>query len=137
MWLGRGSYRSGDYSARLESWLPCSIRGMLEITIQAIGIDAEAANTEAGEAPSVHLQVVGGTDLPFAQPGTQRPLRVPTTAVRFDLTKEAATQLGDLLKAEADKLPDTPTASGKLAIASSMAEVEGLGKQLALDNGAK
>lgn len=102
---------------------------MLEISIQAIGVDAEAANTEAGEPSSVHIQVVGGTDLPFAQPGTQRPLRVPSTAVRFDLTKEAATQLGDLLKAEAEKLPDSP--SGKLAIASSMAEVEN--GQLALD----
>jgi len=102
---------------------------MLEITIQAVGVDAEAANTEAGEAPSVHLQVVGGTDLPFAQPGTQRPLRVPTTAVRFDLTKEAATQLGELLKTEAEKLPDSP--SGKLQIASSMAEAER--EQLALD----
>lgn len=101
---------------------------MLEITIHAIGVDAEA-ETEAGAPSAVHIQVVGGTDLPFAQPGTQRPLRVPTTAVRFDLTKEAATQLGDLLKTEAEKLPDSP--SGKLAVASSMAEVER--EQLVLD----
>lgn len=102
---------------------------MLEITIQAIGLDAEAANTEAGEAPAVHIQVVGGTDLPFAQPGTQRPLRVPTTSVKFDLTKEAAAQLGDLLKAEAEKLPASP--SGKLEIATSLADVEN--GQMALD----
>jgi len=100
---------------------------MLDISIQCIGVDADTpdeAATQAGAAPHVHLQIVGGTDLPFSAPGSNRPLRVPTTSVRFELTKQAAEQLGDLLKEKAADLPDGP--SGKLAIASSMADIEGV-----------
>jgi len=106
---------------------------MLEISIDCVGVDADIPDEqqlEAGAPPHVMLQVVGGTDLPFAQPGTQRPLRVPTTSVRFTLTKEAADQLGDLLKEQSAKLPETKQSS--LQIASSLSEAEHVAKALDL-----
>lgn len=107
---------------------------MLEISIECIGVDADVPDDtqiEAGVPAHVMLQVVGGTDLPFAsQPGSNRPLRVPTTSVRFSLTKEAATQLGDLLKEQAGKLPESKQSS--LQIASSLSEAEQVARALDL-----
>lgn len=98
---------------------------MLEISLDTMAVDADAPDEAAlqnGAPPQVIVQVIGGTVLPIADPSTRRPLRFPSHAVNFALTKETALELADLIKAKAETLPSSP--SGKLVTATSLDEVE-------------
>lgn len=97
---------------------------MLEIGIDAIGIDATA--NEGSE--SVDIQVVGGNILPLAMPGTQEPMRIPSTVVNYSLSKEAALEYAALLKEEAEKLPDEKVTNSGIIQANDMRAVEQLAK---------
>lgn len=100
---------------------------MFEITVDTLAVDAGVPDAElltAGEAkPEVHVQVIGGQTLPFQQPGTDRPLRIPGVAINFGLTKDAALKLADLIKTQAETLPDAKAPSG-IVTASSLSDVE-------------
>ena len=101
---------------------------MLEISLDTMAVDAEAPPEEAlgnGAPPLIHIQVVGASALPLGDPQNPgRPLRFPSTVVSFPLSRDAALQWADKLKEEAEKLPETPLASSKLAVATSMGEAE-------------
>lgn len=99
---------------------------MLEINLDPLAVDADAPPQEAldnGVAPEVHIQVVGGNDLPLADPrNPNRPLRYPALAVNFQLGREAALKLSALLKEKAESLPDDAPKS-KIVQAKDMSEV--------------
>jgi hypothetical protein len=99
---------------------------MLEVTVDTLAIDAGAPSEDqlqAGLPPVVHCQVVGGTPMPFAIPGTNEPMRIPSVAVNFNLTKKAALEYADKLREAAEQLPDESTKADILT-ASSMSDVE-------------
>src|SRR4051812_8501304 len=103
---------------------------MIEIGIDTLGIDAgvpEQEELDAGVSPAVSCQVVGSLDLPFAQQGSDQPMRIPSVVLRFKLTKQAAAEYGDLLKAKAEQLPDERTSS--VLTAQSMREVGRMAEQ--------
>lgn len=99
---------------------------MIEINLDTMAVDADAPPAEmleSGAPANVHLQVVGGNDLPFADPrGGNRPLRYPSLAVNFQLSKTAALQFAELVREKAESLPDDKPES-KIPIATSMDEV--------------
>lgn len=97
---------------------------MIETSIETLAIDADTPDKEAlegGALPQVVIQVVGGTSLPIADPSTNRPLRFPSIAVNFALTRESALEFAKLVKEKAESLPSGP--SGKIITASSLDEV--------------
>lgn len=96
---------------------------MLEIGVDALGVDAEA-DQQAGE---VRCQVVGGSQLPFAVPGSNEPLKIPSTVINFALTKTAALEYAEVLKKEAEALPD-PKPTSNILTANSLSGVEALAK---------
>lgn len=100
---------------------------MVEVSLETMAIDADSPTQEMidnGAMPNVHCQVVGGNELPFADPrNTNRPMRIPALAVNFQLSKKAALEWAELLKEKAEALPDASTGS-KLAIASDLSEVD-------------
>jgi hypothetical protein len=82
---------------------------MLELGIDTIALDAHAPDAEAlqnGAPPLVVCQVIGGSELPFAAPGQDRPMKFPTVAVSYSLTKDAALRFATLVKEHAEALPD-------------------------------
>jgi hypothetical protein len=97
---------------------------MLELRLDTMALDVEAPDLNNGEPALVHCQVLGGTDLPFAEPGTQRPLKIPTVAVSFALTKEAALKFSNMLKEKAEGLPEEVRSS--LITAQSLQGVDKL-----------
>jgi hypothetical protein len=99
---------------------------MIEINLDTLAVDADAPPTEMlenGAPANVHLQVVGGNDLPFADPrGGNRPLRYPSLAVNFQLSKAAALEFAELVRKKAESLPDDKPQSN-VPIATSMDDV--------------
>lgn len=99
---------------------------MVEITLETMAIDADippAEMIDAGNPATVHVQVVGGNELPFEDPRhPDRPLRHPALAVNFQLTKKAALAFAARLQSKAESLPDQGAAS-KLAVVSDLSDV--------------
>lgn len=95
---------------------------MLEIGVDALGVDA-VANPDAGE---VVTQVVGGIQLPLAIPGTNEAMKIPSTIINFALNKKAALAYAELLKKQAESLPDEESSS--ILTANSLQDVERLAK---------
>lgn len=94
---------------------------MIETSLETMAVDADVPDEEAlknGALPQVVIQVVGGTSLPIADPSTNRPLRFPSHAVNFALTRESALQFAEVIKEKAETLPSGP--SGKIVTASSL-----------------
>jgi hypothetical protein len=100
---------------------------MQELNLDTMAVDADVLPQEAidaGAPPEVHVQVVSGNDLPFADPrNPNRPMRYPALAVNFQLSRSAALEFAELLKSKAESLPDD-TASSKLAVVKDMSEVD-------------
>lgn len=102
---------------------------MLEVGLDTIALDAQVPDQEAldsGAPNQVHCQVVGGSELPFAAPGHQRPMKFPSIAVNFSLTKEAALRYAELLIEKANTLPDEKHSD--ILTAQSLHGVEELAK---------
>lgn len=101
---------------------------MVEISLDTLGIDAEAPTPEqlsVGAPPLVAAQVIGGSALPLGDPQNPgRPLRFPSFAVNFALNKKAALEFAELLKTKAESLPDEPNTSGRIITAQSMSDIE-------------
>lgn len=105
---------------------------MLELNLDTMAVDADAPPQEAldnGAPPVVHVQVVGGSALPVADPNNPgRPLVFPAIVVNYPLTKDAALKYAEKIKEEAEKLPDAMPSSSKLAVASNMNQAEQMAK---------
>lgn len=100
---------------------------MIELNLDPMALDADSPDSEAleqGVPPTVHVQVIGGNELPFADPrNPNRPVRVPALAVNFQLNKHAALEFAALVKSKAESLPDD-SASSKLEIVQDLSGVE-------------
>lgn len=100
---------------------------MIELNIDAMAIDVDAPTQEMidkGANPLVVCQVVGGSELPFANPNNPNtPMRFPSMTVSFSMDKETAEQYIKLLQEKVDQLPDK-TASSKLTIAHSIQDAD-------------
>lgn len=101
---------------------------MIEVNLDTMAIDADSPTQEMidnGAVPNVHCQVVGGNEMPLADPrNPNRPLRMPSLAVNFQLSKKAALEWAALLKEKAEALPDDSPVSSKLAIVSDLNGVD-------------
>lgn len=78
----------------------------------------EVGVNEDNDRLSVHLVI--GQALPFAEPGTDKPLIAPIGSFRFPLDKDSARAIAKQLGEEAEKLKDP----SKLAVASTMQDAE-------------
>src|SRR3954470_14010074 len=99
---------------------------MVEISLDTLAVDVDAPPTamlDQGVPPTLHVQVVGGNELPFEDPNhPNRPMRFPALAVNFQLNKTAALKFAALLQSKAESLPDAGPSS-KLAVVSDLSEV--------------
>lgn len=99
---------------------------MFEISLNALGVDAEVPTTEqqdAGAPPMVQVQVVGGSALPLGDPQNPgRPMMFPSAAVSFALNRDAALGFAKLLTEKAEALPEERPTAGHIVTAQSMAE---------------
>ena len=92
-----------------------------------IDIDALGNNCTANpETNEVYTEVVEGLELPLAMPGSHEPVKIPSQVVTFGLTKKAALQYAEMLKKEAESLPDEKTSS--IIQANDLRAVEQLAK---------
>lgn len=98
---------------------------MIELNLDTMAVDADCPSAEMvadGASALVHVQVIGGNDLPFADPNSPgRPMRAPALAVNFALSRNSALKLAELIREKAESLPDA-SASSKLAVVSDMSE---------------
>lgn len=100
---------------------------MIQIGIDPIAVEADA-NKETGQVTS---QVIGGIVVPV--PGMNQLMQVPATVLTFSLSKKEALDYAELLKKQAEELPDEKASS--LIQANNLQGVEELARmQQALTN---
>ena len=99
-----------------------------DVTITPINFQLQAVPNEKGEATELQMVVMVGILLPFQQAPGQPPPVAPIGVVRVPLNKELAENLGDSLKAEAEKMVKPST----LEVATGL-DAEALKKAAAVD----
>lgn len=106
---------------------------MIELSLDSMAVDADVPSEDLiaqGTPAIVHVQVIGGNELPLADPQHPgRPLRTPAIAVNFGLTRSTALQFAELIRKKAESLPED-SASSKLAVVKDLSEA---GKVLEFD----
>ena len=85
---------------------------------------------DQGAPPVLDFGVTTGMALPFQNPETGQPLVIPVGRMTFSFSREQAIETFSAALEAAEKLPEKPASSGKIMLASSMAEVEGAASKM-------
>lgn len=89
-----------------------------------IGVPSPEA-LEAGAPPVLELGIIAGLTLPVPNPqDPSQPLVIPAGKYKFNFTRQQAIELFTAALEAAETLPEQFTPSGKVMIASNMADVQ-------------